>query len=264
MAKRGSLIFVHSQASSPHLWDAQVAEFGRNYHVKVYGLGEVGGSEKRGAQATALDAEVEALAHLIDTWSARRPVVVSHFLAGTVLLLLAARRAAIMDGVVVVGSAACYARGGDDEVAIGDTIQQFREAATRSLEEAVRSIVVLQLSDPASAELQRGWIAHMLRDVTTGDVLGDVRLLDEADIRGVLGGVGIPTLIVRGEEDRLVPAGAAAVLQEAVRGSQLVTMEECGNMPQLTQPVRFNAVLERFLRELRFERNMLALYFSLG
>ncbi len=59
----------------------------------------------------------------------------------------------------------------------------------------------------------------------------------------------VPVLIVWGARDPIIPVRHGEEAHEALPGSQLEIFEGAGHMPQVEQPVRFIAVLERFLAE---------------
>jgi pimeloyl-ACP methyl ester carboxylesterase len=68
------------------------------------------------------------------------------------------------------------------------------------------------------------------------------------DIRHRLEEIGVPTLIVWGRNDRVVPVPAALSYKKRIGdNAELVIFDECGHVPQIERPVRFNRVLERFL-----------------
>ena len=56
----------------------------------------------------------------------------------------------------------------------------------------------------------------------------------------------LPSLIVWGEDDAIIPAAHGAAAHEAMPGSRFVTFEDAGHMPQEAQPHRFAAVLSEF------------------
>ncbi|WP_407925090.1 alpha/beta fold hydrolase [Amycolatopsis pittospori] len=58
---------------------------------------------------------------------------------------------------------------------------------------------------------------------------------------------GIPTMLVWGTEDHVVPSEHAAVAHSAMPGSRLVVFEGAGHFPYLSDPARFLAVLREFL-----------------
>lgn len=58
----------------------------------------------------------------------------------------------------------------------------------------------------------------------------------------------VPTLIVWGKQDRIVPVGAAEVYHQAIPGSQLVVLDQCGHYPELEQTDAFLQHVQAFLR----------------
>jgi pimeloyl-ACP methyl ester carboxylesterase len=60
--------------------------------------------------------------------------------------------------------------------------------------------------------------------------------------------IGVPVLIVWGENDLLVPVGDAARFERLIgANAQRVIFEDTGHVPMLERPSRFNEVLEGFL-----------------
>jgi pimeloyl-ACP methyl ester carboxylesterase len=67
------------------------------------------------------------------------------------------------------------------------------------------------------------------------------------DLTDRLQEIDTPTLIVWGEDDRVVPPGDAAKFERLIAGSKLVWFEDTGHVPMLERPIRFNRVVEEFL-----------------
>ncbi len=57
-----------------------------------------------------------------------------------------------------------------------------------------------------------------------------------------------PTMILCGEQDRIVPLDAARQYAQGIAGSELVTIKDCGHMPELEQPEQFAAAVREFLK----------------
>ncbi|MGH2923166.1 MAG: alpha/beta fold hydrolase, partial [Solirubrobacterales bacterium] len=69
------------------------------------------------------------------------------------------------------------------------------------------------------------------------------------DIRDRLEEIEVPTLIVWGRNDRVVPVPAALSYEKRIGdNADLVIFDECGHVPQMERPVRFNRVVAEFLR----------------
>ena len=57
----------------------------------------------------------------------------------------------------------------------------------------------------------------------------------------------VPTLLIWGQQDAIVPINCAEVYQQNIRGSRLVIMERCGHAPQIEQPQEFVNIVSEFL-----------------
>ena len=71
------------------------------------------------------------------------------------------------------------------------------------------------------------------------------------DSTPLLSSIGVPTLIVVGEDDKATPVSSARTMQAAIRSSRLVIIPGAGHVSNLEQPERFNAALLEFLKTLR-------------
>ena len=69
------------------------------------------------------------------------------------------------------------------------------------------------------------------------------------DTRERLAEIEIPTLLVWGFDDRIVPVQAALSYRRRIARSRLEIFERTGHLPQLERPARFNRLLEEFLAE---------------
>jgi pimeloyl-ACP methyl ester carboxylesterase len=61
--------------------------------------------------------------------------------------------------------------------------------------------------------------------------------------------IQVPTLIVHGAEDPLVPVGSAERAHRQLPNSQLEIIPRCGHLPPIEQPELFNLLVCRFLNE---------------
>jgi pimeloyl-ACP methyl ester carboxylesterase len=75
------------------------------------------------------------------------------------------------------------------------------------------------------------------RDMTFGPIL-----------RG-LGRIDLPTLIIWGKEDEIIPLEHAYTAQERMPDARLKVIEDCGHLPQIENPDAFNEILLDFLEE---------------
>ena len=90
------------------------------------------------------------------------------------------------------------------------------------------------------------WLAYRLLGAPIG--FGDaLQSLIVHDCRERLTAIEMPTLIVWGLSDRVIPVAAAASYHRRIPHSRLEIFERTGHVPQLERPLRFNALLDEFL-----------------
>ena len=73
-----------------------------------------------------------------------------------------------------------------------------------------------------------------------------VKALTGYDLVERLERITVPTLIVWGRDDLVVPAADARGFADRISDSELVVFDDCGHVPMAERPVRFNRLLETF------------------
>ncbi len=138
-----------------------------------------------------------------------------------------------------------------------------RLAASRP--ELVRRLVLIA---PAGVSAERSMLGHLVplllaahyatpafMPVLVRDALrmGPVTLwraardLLAADIRGDLRNIEVPTLLVWGENDPLIPPAVGNLLRAEIPSSRLLLLQRAGHVPMFDQPKDFDAALLAFL-----------------
>jgi pimeloyl-ACP methyl ester carboxylesterase len=112
------------------------------------------------------------------------------------------------------------------------------------LRDAALSLVVRHPS-----RLPAALAAEQIRGAGKPGFLPGLRANLEYPLRERLPEIACPTLIVWGDEDRVIPARDAEVFERLIEGSQKVVFEKTGHMAMLERPAAFNELLERFLAE---------------
>lgn len=124
---------------------------------------------------------------------------------------------------------------GDVERDCRRTLQTFvalQTASTRQVRPLLRRLQADLLSAPlpSPAALRAG-----------------LALLRDTDLRATIGSVEVPTLVVHGDRDRLVPLDAAAYLVARLPRARLVTIVDSGHAPFLSHLPQVRQALAEFL-----------------
>lgn len=147
-----------------------------------------------------------------------------------------------------------------DTKAAADTpeAKRGRDAmAAKAQQEGARGIaeeLVPKLLAPATQERR----PEVVREVTelverqpVAGIVGALRALRERpDSTPLLGRIGIPVLVVAGEDDQITPAAGMQEMARAIPGAQFTLIPEAGHLTPLEQPVTVSSALADFLVKL--------------
>jgi pimeloyl-ACP methyl ester carboxylesterase len=73
-------------------------------------------------------------------------------------------------------------------------------------------------------------------------------IIGRADSRPLLASIRCPTLVLVGEQDRLIPPDRSKEMADAIAGSRLVIVPECGHLSSLEQPQAVTTALVEWLQ----------------
>jgi len=76
------------------------------------------------------------------------------------------------------------------------------------------------------------------------------RMMHRPDSHHVLAQVSVPTLVITGEEDEMIPVEESRRIAAAVPGATLVIVPRAGHLANIEQPEAFNDALNAFLTAL--------------
>lgn len=96
------------------------------------------------------------------------------------------------------------------------------------------TLALLKNADPRPSTLTLTTGLNWLRDV---------------DQRAMAARVKVPTLLIHGTKDPLMPLAAAQALAALIPGARLNTMADCAHAPFTSEPDAFNALLSDFMHE---------------
>jgi len=85
-------------------------------------------------------------------------------------------------------------------------------------------------------------------------VLGDLAALKERpDSTSTLAEIRVPTLLLPGANDQIIPLIEAQAMHAAIQDSQLQVIPTSGHLPNLENPAVFNAAVRTFLHSLKYK-----------
>ena len=90
-----------------------------------------------------------------------------------------------------------------------------------------------------------GFMAPSRSAGVIGALLG---MAERPDATAFLTQISVPTLVITGADDALIPPTESETLAQAIRGAQLNVIPHAGHLVAFEQPGDFNQVLEEWLK----------------
>jgi pimeloyl-ACP methyl ester carboxylesterase len=99
------------------------------------------------------------------------------------------------------------------------------------------------LSDHASDEL-RARVRALIADQPAGAIAAaSLGMAERPDSGPDLPGIDVPTLVVSGSDDTLIPPHVTAEMADVIPGAEFVAIDGAGHLSNLEQPDEFNRLL---------------------
>lgn len=163
------------------------------------------------------------------------------------LVRLATKHPALVHRLVLVGTPTDIGASGSPAQRIEYLNKTSDFIAHDDFEGLMRYHISRVFSEPDVADLAATRLKRWL-DMPRETILSFFDRDPEMDIKSLLSGIGVPTLIAHGTEDRQVPFAAAEYLAAHIPGAQLYPFKGYGHVPLFTATQDFCTVLSRFAR----------------
>ena len=242
-----ALVLVNSLGTDARIWDSVIARLAGRYRVISYDKRGHGLSDSPGGDYS-LDDHVSDLAGLLQFLGIERVALAGVSVGGLIAQDFALRYPDRLAALVLCDTAA----------KVGDVAMWHERIAT------ARQLGLAALAEPVMARwfterFRRerpaevaGW-RNMLARMPVDGYAGTCAALRDADLRGAIAAITVPTLVVVGEQDLATPVELVGGMAQAIPGSQFVTIPDCGHIPSIEQPQALTALMTRFLNEVGYD-----------
>ena len=241
------LLLVHGFPFDHTMWKHQLAGLTRWRRIAPDLRGA--GASSAPASGYSMRRYADDLATVLDGVGVEQAVVCGLSLGGYILFELLRRhpdrvRAAIFCDTKAEPDSEEAKRGRDELTAV----------AQRHGQPAVADRLVPNLLAPQTLENQPDVVRHvreMIQRVSLSGMVGALRALrDRPDSRPTLPTVGVPTLVLGGEDDRISPPSVMEAMAAAIPGARYEGVPAAGHLAPLEQPLAATRILGEFLEGL--------------
>lgn len=257
LEKRQHLLFIHGLGSSADRWLDIPDALSLYFHTLAIDLPGFGGSDRPSDMNYTIEAFSDIVREFIDKIriteedrgnnKARTITLVGHSLGGYIASKIAAAdNSNFLDKLVLVDSS------GNLEKPT-PLLDQYLDAAMNPSIEKVRKVFEQMVANPLfiSDVFVQGFIDRMNRPGSKYAFESSLRNSANTQI-GInnlnkIGEKGIPTLIIWGMHDKVIPTQHSHIFREAIKGSTLTIIPSTGHAPFTEKPALVCEYLHEFL-----------------
>lgn len=242
------VVFIHGFPHDRALWAAQLGALpvpARTLACDLRGFGETRGD------ATSVDDYADDIAAWMHGIGIHSAVFVGLSMGGYVAFALWRRHPTLIRALVLASTRA----GADDEAGKAKRTAQIAAVHERGsvpfADQALPGMLGKTTRDERPEIAER--VHAMLARASVGGIVGALAAMrDRPDSTPTLATITVPTLIVAGDEDALIPLSQAHIMHDGIARSRLEVIAGAGHLPNVERPASFNHVLGEFLASLLY------------
>lgn len=242
-----AIIMVHGFTSSLETWDLLAAELKDEYRVIRMDLPGHGltGPDPQGRYTN--EDTVRFLAEFIDALNVEKPVLVGNSLGGLVSWRLAATSSEALSGLILISPGGFSINGVTDKpVEVPLMVEMYLTKAPMA---GIKRATTALYADPEKLTEAR---INSVRDMMLWPGNGEAFVARAAsftlpDPTDDLSNITVPTLIVWGDKDVMVPLAHGSKFVAALPNAKLKIYENTGHVPQEEMPEKLASDFRGFL-----------------
>jgi len=243
------LLLIHGFPLDRSLWRSQIEGLQSAARViapDLRGFGQSGDAP----ETMTMDEYAADLKALLDALNVKQAVVCGLSMGGYIALAFLAKYPGMLKGLILANTRA----GADSE--------QAREAryanAQKAFDEGVPAIAegmlpkMLTEATRANRDSLTAYVRSMMAHQPAKGVAAAQRgMAARPDRTSMLAAINIPTLIITGSADTLIPPSESEAMAKAIPGSKLVVVPDVAHLSNVENPDAFNAAVREFIGKLK-------------
>ena len=242
-AGTGSLaVLIHGYPLDHTVWLDQLSGLADMRSVVAVDLPGYGMSERVTGQPLTMEGLAEDIAGLIDALGFAQADIVGLSMGGYVALALWEAHPTVVRTLVLVDTKA----GADSEEGKAGREAQAQAVVAEGRAPLAAKLVGALLA-PAHDLAAAARLRTMVESTPVETIVGSLRgMAARPDRTELLPTIGVPTLVISGEEDALIPALDSHEMSTAITGSEFVVIPGAGHLGPIERPDAFTEALRSF------------------
>lgn len=241
-----TLLLVHGFPLDHAMWAGQLEAFSTCYRVIAPDLRGFGGSQASD-ESVSMEQFADDLAELLAALEINEPVAFCGLsMGGYIALQFVKKHADRLKALVLCDTRAAA----DSAEAANNRLNMAQRVLTEGAEVAAQAMAPRLFGKQTTQqrpELVESVHRVMLSTAPVAIAAAQRGMAARPEMTDYLPQIGVPTLVVVGEEDPISPVAEMRQIAESIPGAQFAIVPAAGHMAPLENPAAFNAELEKFL-----------------
>ena len=243
-------VLLHAFPIGANLWEPQMHSIPPGWRLITPDLRGFGGSTELDSSATpSMSDYAQDLVDLLDELGIAHAVVGGASMGGYVTMAFLQAAADRVDGLVLANT-----RAGADSPEARANRRGMLALLDREGPSGVAREMMPKLLGKTTRETNpeaEATVRRLIKQQSPVAVRAAIhRMMHRADSTPLLATIRVPTLVISGDEDELIPIDESRAIANAVPGATLLLIPRAGHLANLEQPDPFNNALTAFLNKL--------------
>lgn len=239
-----ALILLHGGVSDSRYWQREIDSLSKGFHVIAWDAPGCGISDDP-PKNFSLGDYADNLAGLIDLLDIEHPHILGLSFGGGLAIAFYERYPEIPKTLILVSAYAGWA-GSLPMNEVARRVHLVREQANMD-RDSVSDAWLPSLFSSSATQKMKQRVKSVIKDYHPEGMQVMVNAFADADLRGVLPKITIPTLLLYGEEDVRSPIHVAEELHTLIPVSELIVVPGVGHLVNVEAPIRFESYVTNFI-----------------
>jgi 3-oxoadipate enol-lactonase len=240
------LLLIHGFPFSHRMWQPQLETLSRSSMVIAPDLRGHGQSPPTPGPYS-MDMLADDCAGVLKKLEIPQPAVICGLsMGGYVSFAFIRRHPQLVAGLILVATRA----GADTEEGRNNRENAAQKVKMEGIQPVIDSMLPIVMS-PKTYQERAGLVQQvegiMAQTSPEGMVSALMGMKSRPDSMPTLEKIAVPTMVLHGADDQIIPTSEAEVMHAAVKGSDLEIIPNAGHLPNLEQPQLFDQAVEEFL-----------------
>lgn len=232
-----ALLLIHGLGASSDVWRDSISILARSYRVIAPDLPGYGKSDRPRA-SYSVSYYVAWLDDFVEALGLKKPAIAGNSLGGWIAAAYAIEHPEKVSHLILVNAAGLKR----------ETLPPLN--LNPSTKEELKVLLTALFADPSRVSdrvINEQWeYRRSVRD-TVQATLASFRTAP-LFVDDKLNKITVPTLIIWGRQDRIIPLEFGERFQKGISGSRLVILDNTGHLPQIENPRDFSKAVKRFVK----------------